>query len=399
MSTYAEIDRILEAGVTCGDVPGVLAAVVDDRQTLYEGAFGRRGLADDHPMSLDTIIWYASMTKALVGAGTMQLIEQGKAELDDPAARYLPDLKSPQVLEGFDASGMPRLRPAVRPITVRHLLTHTSGFGYDIWNADVNRYMAENDLPALVDCKRRSLLQPLVCDPGTRWEYGISIDWAGQLVEALSGQSLRDYLRANLFDPIGMVDTDFILSSSQRRRRAGVHQRHPDGSLEPIAQEINQDPEFYMGGGGCYGTIRDYAAFVQTIAAGGRARTGAQVLKPETVALMGRNAIGDLTAGVLDAKLPALANSSNFFPGMAQKWGLSFLINPERGPSGRSAGSLTWAGLANTYYWIDPAKHVGGVIATQILPFADSKVLSLYSAFEQAVYRHLFVVDGMAPAA
>lgn len=399
MNTYPEIDRILDAGVTSGDVPGVLAVVVDDRQTLYEGAFGRRSLGDDQAMSLDTVIWYASMTKALVGAAAMQLIEQGRAGLDDPAARYLPELESPQVLEGFDAVGTPRLRPATRPITVRHLLTHTAGFGYDIWNADVNRYMADNGLPSLIECKRRSLLQPLVCDPGSRWEYGISIDWAGQLVEVLSGQSLRDYLRANLFDPVGMVDTDFILGASQRRRRAAIHQRHPDGALEVLAHEVNQDPEFHMGGGGCYGTVRDYAAFVQMIAAGGLARSGAQVLKPETVALMGKNAIGDLTAGVLEPILPTLAYPSDFFPGQDQKWGLSFLINPEPGPSGRSAGSLTWAGLANTYYWIDPVKRIGGVIATQILPFADPKVLALYGAFEQAVYRHLSVADGMAPAA
>jgi methyl acetate hydrolase len=387
VDAFDGIDGILGAAVAAGDVPGVVAAAVDGRRTLYEGAAGRRGLANVHPMTLDTVIWYASMTKALVAAATMQLIERGRAQLDDPAARYLPALEAPRVLEGFDAAGAPRLRPAKRPITVRHLLTHTSGFGYDIWNADVNRYMAENGIPSLIECRKKSLHQPLVCDPGERWEYGISIDWAGQLVEALSGLSLRDYLREHLFDPIGMVDTDFILGPSQRRRRAGMHQRHPDGTLEAIEHQVNQQPEFHMGGGGCYGTVRDYAAFVQTMLGRGVARNGARVLRRETVALMGRNAIGELHAGVLNAGLPTLANSSNFFPGMAQQWGLSFLINPEPASAGRSAGSLTWAGLANTYYWIDPAKGVGGVIATQILPFADSKVLALYAAFERATYR------------
>ncbi|HTW26545.1 MAG TPA: serine hydrolase domain-containing protein [Acetobacteraceae bacterium] len=389
MKADSDIDTVLDAAVQAGAVPGVLAAVVDDRRTLYEGGFGRRGLANDHPMSLDTVVWFASMTKALVAAGAMQLIEQGRAELDEPAARYMPELGSPQVLEGFDDAGKPRLRAAKRPITVRHLFTHTSGFGYDIWNADVLRYMTEYDLPPLTDCRKKSLHQPLACDPGTRWEYGISIDWVGQLVETLSGRSLRDYLRAELFDPLGMVDTDFIIGPSQRRRLAGMHQRHPDGTLEPIVLEVHQQPEFFMGGGGCYGTVRDYAAFVQMIAGRGRARTGARVLKPETVALMGRNAIGELAAGELNAVLPTRANSSNFFPGMRQGWGLSFLINPEPSPAGRSAGSLCWGGLANTYYWIDPTRRVGGVIATQILPFADPTVLALYDAFERAAYRTL----------
>lgn len=387
VDAYSEIDQVLNVAVASGDVPGVVAAAVDDRHTLYEGAAGTRGLDNGHPMTLDTVVWYASMTKALVGAGAMQLIEQGKARLDDPAVRYVPALGVPQVLEGFDEAGRPRLRPARTQITVRHLMTHTSGFGYDIWNADIHRYMVENGIPPLSDCRKRSLHQPLACDPGSRWEYGISIDWIGQLIEALSGRSLRDYLRRHLFDPLGMVDTDFILGPSQRRRRASVHQRHPDGTIAPVPHEISQEPEFFMGGGGCYGTVRDYAAFVQMIAAQGRARTGAQVLQPETVALMGRNAIGGLNAGVLTAGLPMLANSSDFFPGMAQKWGLSFLINPQPAPSGRSAGSLSWAGLANTYYWIDPAKRLGGVIATQILPFADRQVLALYDRFERAVYR------------
>jgi CubicO group peptidase (beta-lactamase class C family) len=383
------IDEVLSQAVARGEVPGVVAVVVDDTATLYEGMFGRRGVGNAHPMTLDTVFWYASMTKALVSAGAMQLIEQGRAELDAPAARYLSELGSPPVLEGFDADGTPRLRPARGEITVRHLLTHTSGFGYDIWNADVRRYMVANEIPVLAECRRKSLHQPLACDPGTRWEYGISIDWVGQLVEALSGQSLRDYLRTHLFDPLGMFDTDFILSPGQRSRRAVVHQRQADGTLVPVRQEINQQPEFFMGGGGCYGTPRDYAAFVQMMLGRGRGRTGVQVLRPETVALMGQNAIGDLQAGVLHASLPTLANSSDFFPGMEQKWGLSFLINTKPAPAGRSAGSLCWAGLANTYYWIDPAKRVGGVIMTQILPFADAKVLALYDGFERAVYRDL----------
>lgn len=381
------VDRLLGGAVKAKDVPGVVAVAVDDKDRLYEGAFGVRDLASKVPMTLDTVFWYASMTKALVATGAMQLVEQGRVALDEPIGRIVPRLASPQVLEGFDADGKPIVRAARRPITLRQLLTHTSGYGYDIWNADVERYMRENDVPLLIDCKLRSLEQPLACDPGERWEYGISLDWVGQVVEAVSDMSLEAYLMEHLFKPVGMRDTRFLIQPHMRPRLARVHQRHPDGSLEPIDHEIDQSPEFFMGGGGIYGTAGDYARYVQMMLNDGRASDGTQVLKPETIELMGQNSIGEIEAGVLNPVLPLLANPTNFFPGMSQKWGLSFLINTEDAPNGRSAGSMTWAGLANTYFWIDRTKRLGGVIMTQILPFGDPIVLKLYEEFERTLYR------------
>ncbi|MDQ0393619.1 serine hydrolase domain-containing protein [Labrys monachus] len=383
------MDSLLREPVDAKEIPGVVAMAADRGGRLYEGAFGVRSLATGVPMSLDTVLWYASMTKALVATGAMQLVEQGRVALDEPIGRIIPALAAPQVLDGFDAAGKPLLRPAKRPITLRHLLTHTSGFGYDIWNASVERYMRENGVPLLVDCKLSSLGQPLAADPGEKWEYGISIDWVGQVVEALSGQSLEAYLTEHLFKPLGMNDTAFIVHPERRARRADVHQRHPDGSLETIDHEISQEPEFFMGGGGLYGTAGDYIAYIRMMLNDGRAPDGTAVLQPETVDLMGRNAIGDIEAGVLRPVLPKLANDTDFFPGMSQKWGLSFLINTADAPNGRSAGSLTWAGLANCYFWIDRTKRLGGVVMTQILPFGDPRVLRLYGAFEQQVYRRL----------
>ncbi len=387
MSAKQTIDAALSRSIAAGEMPGVVGILVDDKTTLYEGAFGKRGLEVDHPMTMDTVFWYASMTKALVSAGAVQLLEQGKFTLDEPVSRLLPDLKDPMVLEGFGTDGKPKLRPAKRAITPRHLLTHTSGFAYDIWNIDNNRYMVENDIPLLVDSKKKSLYQPLACDPGDRWEYGISTDWVGMLVEAASGIDLRTYLRKNLFDPCGMTDCDFIIGPDQKKRRAGVHQRGTDGKLTAIFQEINQQPEFYMGGGGCYGTARDYALFVQMLLNQGKAKSGAQVFKPETVKLMAQNAIGDIEAGVLKPHLLNLALPTDFFPGTSQKWGLSFLLNTQEAPTGRSPYSMTWAGLANTYYWIDPTKKLGGVIMTQILPFGDPHMLKLYEEYETIAYR------------
>jgi CubicO group peptidase (beta-lactamase class C family) len=380
------IDRLLAGSVAAHEIPGVVAIGVDGERRLYEGAFGVRSLESKVPVTLDTVFWYASMTKALVATGAMQLVERGLVSLDEPLGSLLPALAAPQVLEGYTAVGEPILRPAKRPITLRHLLTHTSGYGYDIWNEYVERYMRENGLPGLIDSKLASLDQPLVADPGERWEYGIGLDWAGMVVETVSGMSLEAFLMENLFGPTGMQDARFLIQPECRDRLAAVHRRHPDGRLAPVVHEVSQEPEFFMGGGGIYGTAEDYAKYIQMMLNDGRAADGTRVLKPETVELMGRNHIGEIEAGVLRPVLPDMAHPTDFFPGTSQKWGLSFLINMEDSPNGRAAGSMTWAGLANSYFWIDRRKQIGGVIITQILPFGDPLVLKLYERFEQCLY-------------
>jgi CubicO group peptidase (beta-lactamase class C family) len=225
-------------------------------------------------------------------------------------------------------------------------------------------------------------------DPGTRWEYGINIDWAGKAVEAASGKRLDAYLRDHLFAPLGMTDISFRISDSQRRRLVGVHQRQADGSLKPIPFEVEQNPEFLAGGGGLYGTAGDYIKFTQMILNNGRGN-GNRVLKPETVALMGQNHIGELHVTRMDSAIAPLTNDLDLYPDMPKKWGLSFLINTATTPEGRSPGSLTWAGLGNTYYWIDPARQVTGVILMQLLPFADRKCLDTFTAFERGIYKGL----------
>jgi CubicO group peptidase (beta-lactamase class C family) len=338
-------------------------------------------------MTCDTVFWIASMTKALTAAAAMQLVEQGKLGLEQPLGQIIPALAAPQVLEGFDAAGVPRLRPAKRPVTLRHLLTHTAGFSYDIWNANISKYMEYASVPGIITCQNAALQTPLVCDPGEAWEYGISIDWVGKVVEAVSGTTLEVYLRDHIFTPLGMRDTGFKLRAEQRSRLASMHARTPTG-LQPIPFEMPQEPEFFMGGGGLFSTAADYVAFMQMLLHGGRGN-GAQILKPETVALMSRNHIGELSIGTLKTVQPEVSNDANLFPGMVQKWGLSFLINTEPSPNGRSAGSLAWAGLGNTYFWIDPTRRVCGVILTQILPFADAKVLELFAQLESGVYAAL----------
>jgi methyl acetate hydrolase len=286
------------------------------------------------------------------------------------------------VLEGFDADGTPRLRAPKRAITLRHLLTHTSGHAYDMWNADIARYIEATGTPGIISCKNAALLLPLASDPGEKWEYGIAIDWAGKAVEAASGQTLARVMQDSIFDPLGMTDTGFKIGAAQRQRLARIHARTPDG-LVSTDTEIPQDPEFHMGGGGLYSTVGDYLMFAQMIMFGGTL-DGVQVLRPETVAEMGRNAMGDLVCNPMKTAAPAFTNDVDFLAGM--KWGLSFLIAPEPLATGRSAGSLAWAGLANSYFWIDPKKQVAGVYATQVLPFYDQKAVQAFEAFETAVY-------------
>jgi CubicO group peptidase (beta-lactamase class C family) len=388
MQSKAQIDQILRQKTDAKEIPGVVAIAANSKETIYQGAFGKRDLSKDDAMTLDSVFWIASMTKAITTAGAMQLVEQGKLSLEAPIGKLLPDLASPQVLEGFDAKGEPKLRPAKNPITLRHLMTHTAGFAYDMWNGDMVKYLERSGTPGIITCKNDALKTPLMTDPGTRWEYGTNIDFVGKAVEAVSGKRLDAYLRDHLFTPLGMSDTGFKLTEQQRKRLVGMHARGPDGSLAPIPFELEQDPEFHMGGGGLYGTAGDYIKFTQMILNKGRG-SGNQVLKPETVAMMGKNHIGELNMTKMNSALPDFTNDVDLYPDMAKKWGLSFMINTAKTPEGRGPGSLFWAGLANTYFWIDPSRDISGVILMQLLPFSDKKCLEALAGFERGVYAGL----------
>jgi len=382
----ARADKLLEHAVDRGYVPGVVACTTDRSGTTYEGAFGKRVLDQPADMTPDTVVWIASMTKAITGAAAMQQVERGKLSLDAPARSVVPDLGEVGVLEGFDAAGMPKIRKARRDITLRHLLTHTAGFSYEFWSEDICKYQQVMGVSDITSGENAALTTPLLFDPGDQWAYGINIDWAGKMVEAASGQKLGQYLRENLLGPLGMDDTAFFITPAMRERLAKVHRRDTDDSLAADMEfEMPQQPEFESGGGGLYGTVRDYLRFARMMLNEGRADAGDAVLEPETVARMSANAMGATMVTRLQAAIPSLTNDVEFFPGVELQWGLSFMINNTETPTGRSPGSLAWAGLANSYYWIDQNKGIGGVYATQILPFADKKALPLFYAFEKTV--------------
>ena len=383
MANAAAITAILKRATDAGDVPGVVASVGDRNGTLYEGSAGVRSLTSGAPMTSDTVFWIASMTKAVTATCAMQLIERGKLALDAPVANLLPELGRVQVLDGFDDNGEAKLRAPKRAITLRHLLTHTSGFSYNMWSQDMKRYQALKKIPNVGSGLNTSLTTPLLFDPGDRWEYGISIDWVGKAVEQASGMKLGQYMKTHIFDPLAMHDTGFKLGDSQSARRASVHVRKPEG-LVATSMVVEQNPEFEGGGGGLYSTVTDYMKFARMILNGGTLN-GARVLSTDTVATMSKNAMGPTRCGVMTSADPGSSNDVNFTQGM--EWGLSFMINAQKLATGRSPGSLAWAGLANSYYWIDPTKGMTGVLATQVLPFADAKALKLFQDFETEVYR------------
>src|SRR6202162_4449017 len=333
------IAALLREGTVSGGIPGVAVAAVFPDGEVVSAAAGARDLASGAEMRPDTVVWIASMTKAITAAAAMQLVEQGKLSLDAPIAKVLPDLAAPQVLEGFDAKGEPKLRPAKNPITLRHLMTRTAGLCYDLWNGDMVKYLERTGTPGIISCKNAALKTPIMSDPGTRWEYGTNIDFVGKAVEAVSGKRLDAYLRDHLLTPLGMSDTGFKIGESQRKRLVAMHARGEDGSLAPIPFELEQEPEFHMGGGGLYGTAGDYIKFTQMILNKGRG-IGHQVLKPETVAMMGENHIGDLNMTRMTSAVAFATNDVDLYPGMEKKWGLSFLINTAKTPEGRSTGSL-----------------------------------------------------------
>jgi methyl acetate hydrolase len=385
MVVASGVDQLLERAVEAGDAAGIVALAANDNGVIYQGAFGKRASGGDADMTLDSVVWIASMTKAITSVAALQLVEQGQLSLDEPLEDKLPELKDTKVLDGFDAEGKPRLREPRRKITLRHLLTHTAGFVYDIWNAEMARYQELTKTPGIIECKLSTLMTPLAFDPGDRWEYGTNIDWVGQAVERLSGQRIEHYFKDHIFGPLKMPDSGFLLGPSQRERLAAMHVRAEDGSLQVIPFELTQEPEFFMGGGGLYSTGPDYLRFLRMLLNDGELE-GARILKAETVAECNRNQIGDLNVGLLKSVVPASSNDAEFFPGMPKKWGLAYMINAEDAAVGRAAGSLAWAGLANTYYWIETKRRLAGVILTQILPFADARVLNLFEEFERGIY-------------
>ena len=392
MALQHKVQAILDRGVNNGDVVGAAAQVVTRDGVLAAAAAGARSAdaaARAGPMTLDTVCWIASMTKAITGVAAMQLVERGELHLDEPASSVLPSLAEAGVLEGFDDEGQPLVRPARAPITLRHLLTHTSGFGYDTWSEPLMRYQQATGTQSMTSGELvATTTVPALFDPGEGWMYGIGVDIVGRMVEEVSGRRLDHCLDEHILEPLGMGSTSFGLSDDLQSRSAAMHARRPDGSLAAIELARSPEPRFPSGGGGLYSTVEDYCRFLRMILGRG-SLDGVEVLRASTVDRMTVNHIGDLRVVALRTARPELSNDAEFFPGIAKSWGLTFQINEEPLPTGRPAGGLMWAGIANTFFWIDMDNQVAGTYISQQLPFADPRSYRLYTDIETATYSHL----------
>lgn len=379
------LDAVLEAGVAAGSAAGVVAAVVDRDGELYLGSAGERSIGSGVEMSSDTVGAIFSMTKAVTGVAAMQLVEQGRLELDADAGTVCPELLNPTVLEGFDDDGTPLTRAAAGPVTLRHLLTHTAGYVYDIWNGDIGRWYEATGTPSVFSLEKASLRTPLMFDPGTQWHYGINIDWVGQMVEQASGMTLGAYMAEHIFGPLQMNDTGFAPGESQIARMSAMHARLPDGGLAPIELPAPENPEFEMGGGGLVSTMTDYGRFIRMILNDGEL-DGARVLQADTVRMMSNNHMGDLRVSELASYNPAFSEHAELFAGEEKSWGLTFQVHEEPSATGAPAGTLSWAGLANSYFWIDRENGIGGCYLSQLLPFADAGTVGVFYDMMRTVY-------------
>ena len=375
------LDASLRGAVERKDVPGVVALVTDRKHVLYQGAFGVADVVTGRPLTPDALFRIASMTKPIASVALMQLVEQGRIGLDDAAEKYLPELKELKVIESFDAaSGDYRLRLPSRRPTVRHFLTHTSGLAYTFTSA------TWRDLkPRAGD--RFPFGGPLLFDPGERWHYSTSTDVVGRLVEVVSGRKLEDYFRAHIFAPLKMDDTSYNVPEAKGPRLVAQQQRagaRMDGAVELQNPQAGLTMASPVGGGGLASTADDYGRFVRMLLNGGEL-DGVRVLKPETVALMSESHIGAVSVPAMKSALPRSADFT-FIADGRDKWGLGFLINTVPYSGGRSAGSLAWAGIWNTFYWIDPKRQICAAIMMQFLPFVDKQAVGMLGDFEHSVY-------------
>lgn len=357
------IQAVLDDAVARGDAPAVVAGVIDAGGTLFQGAAGNIGA--------DSSCWMASMTKPVTSVAAMQLIEQGRLLLDAPIGELLPELARPQILENG------KLRPAERAITLRHLLTHTSGMSYPFANAELAAWQrAQPNAPQHGTVEWLNV--PLLFEPGERWEYGLSTDWVGRAVEAASGLSLDVYFKQHIFAPLGMTDTGFTPGT----KRAVMYDRRGNNRLVP--QEPGPVRAFFSGGGGLYSTLNDYLKFLKVFL-----NQGGGIISAASLEALSVNQIGTLRAGALPSVNPDFANDSDAAPGVDARWTLGFMLFPEQGPAGRRAGSLSWAGAANTYFWIDPEGNRAAAILMQVQPAGDEGCIKTLNQFERAVYAAL----------
>jgi len=379
----AAVAAVLERAVERGDTPAVVGLVVDRDRVLFASASGRLDVARDVPLRTDAIFRIASMTKPVTSVAIMMLLEQGQLALDDPVSKYLPGFDKLQVITKFNAvDGSYETRPARRTMTLRHLLTHTSGIGYGFSSPIVQRLQQGNE--------KAEWELPLLHEPGERWTYSASTRVLGIIVEKITGESLEDYCQEHIFVPLGMTDTSFAVPVSKQSRIINVY-THADGKFQQqsgATVPTTPTPPF-RGDGGLYSTAQDYGQFMRMLLNHGSVGD-AKILSAKSISLMSRNQIGAVFVSQQPAANPAQTRPFPLGAGR-DKFGLGFQVTApsEDDSKYRSAGSLSWAGIYNTEFWVDPKRGVGAVLLMQYLPFYDEAAIRTLRDFEAAVYQNL----------
>jgi len=363
-------------------VPGVVGLIADRDGVRFLRAYGVANVATDTAMLTDQIFRVASLTKAVVAIGVLGLVERGALDLDTPVGDLIPAFDNVPVLDGFDGD-TPRLRTPRRRATVRHLMTHTSGLTYDAFDADLLRYGEVTGVPMPSSGLKASFRSPMMFDPGERFAYGMSTDWTGQVLEAVTGEPLHRFLHARVLDPLGLADTAFILDTDQQQRLAAVHLRTADEAFDVIEFDWPADPEFHSAGHGLYSTADDYARIQRLLLRGGEL-DGVRLLTPESVALMTSDQLGGVRMERLRTARPEFTYDLD--AGTNVSWGLDIMLTVTGQPGMRPAGSFGWCGTFNNYYWIDPVNDLAAALHMSYLPLFDPEAIALYEAFERTLY-------------
>ena len=379
---------VLDQTIADGRLNFAVASVGNAGGQTWSHAAGYQDAEKTKPASPDNIIQIASMTKLVTTLAALQLMEQGKLDLDTPISAYAPELNELQVLKGFVPDDTPILEKANRAPTARELMTHTAGYVYEIWNANALKGSQLGITPSLLS-EGNYLAAPLAFQPGTAWEYGINTDWLGVLVERLSGQRLADYFDEHIFMPLGMADTFYELPANKLDRSVMMMARAAEGlvplpSFQPTPMKKGSMAH-YSGGGGLSSTVKDYGRVLQMLLNSG-SLDEKTLLKAETVNSMFQNNIGDIQPAALATVMPTLSNTADMSFGEKATFGLGLLLHTDGITGGRKANTGSWAGLFNSYYWVDREAGTYGILGTQVLPFYEGAAIETWLEFEQAVY-------------